>query len=165
MSTTEEDDDSAAADFIANSLSSKVFFRTISYRESLTVLTYSLLLEAFIATLNYYGDERFIENWSRVIGITGAMLIILANHVSYRFEHGRSNNLMGRALFDMVFLLCFALINRAYLLIIGQSNQLIPADIGEILGGVVVMIVLIFALEFLVSLLKYLLKFLRCPVL
>lgn len=163
--TAKESDDNAAADFIANSLSSRVFYRTISYREGLTALTYSLLFVAFIKVLGYYRDERFMENWSQVISITGALLIVLANHVSYRFEHCRSNNFMGRSLFDIIFLLCFSIIHRAYLWISGQSEQFISASFGEILGGMVGVVILIFVFEFLLSLLKYLLKFLRCPVL
>lgn len=159
------EDDNVAADFIADSLSVKAFFRTISYRDGLTALTCCLLMEAFTQTSKYYSDETFFENWFTVIQITGFFLIVLANHVSYRFEHGRSNNFMGRALFDMFFLLSLSLTNFLYLRITDQNDLIGSADIGEILGGMLGVAIVIFGFEFLVSLLKYLLKYLRCPVL
>ena len=67
MALDKKNDEDAAANFIVASLSSRKFLATFSYREVLTAITLSFCLVAVIETLDYYANERFIQNWASVI--------------------------------------------------------------------------------------------------
>jgi len=64
--------------------STRIFVRTLSYREFVTSLSLALLLLAFYSLLAYYSYEDWIENNETTIKWTLFFILIPTNHVFYK---------------------------------------------------------------------------------
>lgn len=141
------------------------FFRTLSYREFLTSCCLAISSLAIYEIIDYYSDERFFENthgtWKWYIFLS----VFLVNHIIYRFEHKRSNNLIGRSINDLFLLVSIVLIRSFYAFTMGISYDY---SIDNSVTGVVLVLFMlpffIFAFEMGVGILNYSLKKLRCQI-
>lgn len=143
----------------------KPFVRSLSYREFLTSITLALFCQAFIDTINYYSDEHIFEEYHNNIKFTFLILIFLANHIYYRYEHGRSNNFIGRSLNDLVLLFSIILTRTLYLYIVTGSLEIIFNANGMGAFSVILgLVILICIFELLVALLNLILKQFKCQI-
>lgn len=102
-------------------LNPRPFIRTFSYRDILTSFSLALLLWSFIELINYYSDERLIRDIYGKLKLIGVASIVIANHIVYKIEHGRSNNFIGRSIHVMMFVLIVTIMIPVYKLLTESS--------------------------------------------
>lgn len=141
------------------------FLRTLSYREFLTSFTLALLYQAFHELLKYYSDERIFENSYKNIQLILLIVLILANHVYYKFEHKRSNNFSGRIINDIIFL-TILLFTKVIYELIKDSSYSFSINVSELglVFFIIGLVILLFGLELLFAVLKYLLNLIMCRI-
>ncbi|WP_373395879.1 hypothetical protein V8V91_14965 [Algoriphagus halophilus] len=164
-SVNESKGENIKVDRISLSFDYHPFFRTLSYREFLTSISIALFYLAVFEIIDYYSDERFFEDSQGTWKWFTLLLVFLINHILYRFEHNRSNNLIGRSINDLFLLVSIFLIRSSYALIVDISYDF-SVD-ASVMGVVLVLFILpffIFAFEIGVGILKYLLKIIRCQI-
>jgi len=150
------------SDGLEKSFSPKAFFRTLSYREFITWLALTLLLLSFFEIINYYSDEYFVNNnWKH--NFSFFLLVLLFNHVIYKFEHRRSNNLMGRSISDSILLMMVIFAKQVYNYLVDRDLSF-DVEIGQFILLIIVIAFFIFFFESIVGILKYLLSLIRCQI-
>lgn len=82
----------------------RLFFKTFGHREVLSLISSILLFISLIFIREFYSNHDFFKsinnNFFNVLIFT---LIIISNHIIYKWEHGRSNSYVGRFCMDMFF--------------------------------------------------------------
>ena len=106
------------------SFTPRQFLRALSYRDFLTSITLGLLLHAFFEVLDYYSSEELFEHTDSLIRWILFLLFLSLNNIVYRIEHRRSNNFIGRVIFDLIFLAGYTIINVGHKLVIGLQLDL-----------------------------------------
>ncbi len=129
----------------------RYFFRTISYKEFLSILS----LVFFIICLNYleyfYPEARIFtltKYWLLEFFIFAVIMSI--NHVFYKIEHNRSNIYIGRIIIDITFILTFHFMSN----LIGFNRYL---DFKII----VVFLIFIFLWELIISGIKHFIRIIK----
>mgnify|MGYP006999182309 CR=1 FL=1 len=141
------------------------FFRALSYREFLTTIAMALLFQAFFEIIDYYSSERFFENTHKAWKGYGILVVFLANHILYRYEHRRSNNFIGRSLNDLLLIITLIFVRTTYEFILkGTYSISIDGSGVGLFFMILAILMFIFAFEVGVAFLKYLLKRLRCQI-
>lgn len=109
--------------FLELSLSPNSFSRTISYREFLTCTATALLLTSIRKISIYYSSEDWVSDNSVGIGLWSITCVLLLNHILYRREHRRSNNLVGRLILDFLFIICCVVVAYTDDILFGRGVQ------------------------------------------
>lgn len=142
-------------------LSTRDFFRSLSYREFVTSLSLALLILAINSVLGYYADENWFGGNEFVVKVVMFCLVVPLNHVFYKIEHKRSNTFIGRNVHDYIFILIFASLYQLILFIYGFGFQLDIGNPGIFILGFVIVVALF---ELALALVKRCLKFVRWQV-
>lgn len=88
----------------------KMFFKSLSYREFLSIFSSVLLLISLIFLRDFYARYAFFEaTYNVAISIIIFTTILISNHVFYKLEHGRSNSFYGRLLMDLTFIFIYTI--------------------------------------------------------
>jgi hypothetical protein len=136
-----------------DSFNPKPFLRTLSFRDFTTVISLVLLLLAVFNGLEYYQYGWVADNLDG-IKITLMILVLPINHIVYRLEHGRQNNLVGRSIHDCIFILLFLIARKIEnSLFYGFSFH--PYSVAELLTLATGIVVGIIIIEFIIALFKY----------
>ncbi|MBT30832.1 MAG: hypothetical protein CMO01_14335 [Thalassobius sp.] len=140
------------------SLNYKPYFRTYSYRDFTTAFSLANLCVAIYEFLIYCSDESILGNNRGLLIIVVYNIAVLLNHSTYKLEHKRSNNYIGRSIHTITFTAIFLTEMLLY-------RYLVYSRVLD--AGVVFYILLVFGvlfLEFIVSILKHILNLLKCPI-
>ena len=134
------------------SFNTALFFRSLSYRDFVTSFSLVIFYLAFSEILNYYSDERFIENTEVYFLWSCFILLIIFNHVLYKIEHRRSNNYIGRWLHDVIFLFTYFLVMGIHKFIALGSYNFSAGENAVI--AIFFMLIVIFIFEFILEIIK-----------
>ena len=122
----------------------KIFFKTLSYREFLNVISTVSLLMCLILIRGFYSNHDFFSStYNITINTLIFTLIIISNHIIYKLEHRRSNSYVGRLLIDILFIIVYT----TACIVLNYKNS---ADITEI----IIFIILLSIMELFVSFIK-----------
>ena len=82
----------------------KIFFKTLSYREFLSVTSSVLFLISLIFIRNFYSSYAFFEStYNITVNIIIFTSILISNHIFFKLEHKISNSFIGRLIIDLSF--------------------------------------------------------------
>jgi hypothetical protein len=152
-------------DRLSLSLDYRPFFRTLSYREFLTCISIALFGLTIFSVLDYYSNERFFEDTYTTWKWYTVLFVLIVNHIIYRHEHKRSNNLLGRSINDLFLLTSLILMADSYKSITGSTYEFrIENGLLGILILIVVATIAIFSLEIGLGFIKMILKKIRCQI-
>ena len=138
------------------------FFRTLSYREFVTVFALALLLNAAMFLFQYFLYLEWFGHYGRWLLLVIGLVIILMNHVVYRFEHRRSNNYIGRNIADYLLCLATYMIAECINLVLNGRLKTEIGAAGELIVGVILFIGWIMVFELCVAGLKRVLIKIKC---
>ena len=142
------------------------FIETYQWSDFWTMIAVAFFWMCLQAIIGYYGGEPIFEEVS-VLWLSLPLFLImpLIGHVFYRFDHGYSNNFLGRWM-ATTFLIClFAIIGVVYDYYRDGIIKSIFEDTESVLMSFVVIIVISVVYEALVWLLRKFLRALKWDVL
>lgn len=153
-------------DRISRSFNFYPFFRSLSYREFMTVISIALVYLAICEILEYYSDERFFQDSYQTWKLYTFLFSFLANHIFYKIEHHRSNNFIGRSINDLLLLIAILLTQKTYAFLLGNSYSF--STNSSFLGEILMLFLLpffIFSFEILIGILKVLFRKIKWQIL
>ena len=127
------------------------FFRTLSYRESLTSFSLAIFIISLKYIRNFYYYVDFIEstnNWA--FNSFFFALIMILNHIFYRIEHKRHNVFYVRIFIDVIFILIYVVLRNIFL-----TNYAIS------IGDIFIALIYVFLIESVFSIIKIGLSYIK----
>ena len=150
---------------ILTSFTLRPFFRTLSYREFLTSFALGSFYIAFLSVVEYYSDEIESEGLDTFLKWVVGIVLILISHMMYRFEHGRSNNFIGRAFHDLISFVFLVLIRNIYFYIVHDSvSFIVDGGLGVFIVILFFVVLFTFFIESIVAFIKFILRLLRWQI-
>ncbi|GAA4275962.1 hypothetical protein [Aquimarina mytili] len=146
-----------------NRLDTDPFLRTLSYRDFLTSFALGILLLSVHTLFRYYSGEDFIKNNSIFLWGFSFILLLSINHAFYRFEHKRSNNLIGRLIHDVIFIIMYFILWGIYTSII--NLEITSTITTDDIPAIIFLSFLILPIEAIIGIVKRLFKLLKCEIL
>lgn len=154
----------AARTDILDSFSPKPYLRTFGRRDIFTCLSLTFFLLAFGTLLDYYSNFDWVgEHQNFVLGLS-CFILMIVNHIFYRFEHKRSNNFIGRIINDCLLLMTFMLVAKTIGLLRGGSLNFETWNIASSISMLILIFTLLVCLELLVAAFRRILNLLKWQI-
>ena len=160
------DEEKRQSDFYQAAFDPSDFYRTFSHRDVLTVFTMGLLFITLFEIMTFYKNEPFIEANYKTISLWTFIFLFLLNHIFYKVEHSRSNNLIGRFYMDCLFIFFLIIIPLIYTYLLNQSLDFhLNYNFGQFIVVMLLGVLALFLVEAVVGIIKHLLIYLKCGIL
>lgn len=154
----------AARTDILDSFSPKPYLRTFGRRDVFTCLSLALFLLAFGTLLDYYSNSDWVGEYQNFTLGLSCFILMIVNHIFYRFEHKRSNNFIGRIINDCLLLMTFMLVAKTIGLLRGGSLNFETGNIASSISMLILIFTLMVCLELLVAAFRRILNLLKWQI-